>query len=66
MCFDLLQALPEDEQSELVSRELWIDDNFKLYKREQEDEMKTKMATSSKYKMYRLVRVVDRPSEQMW
>lgn len=38
----------------MIARELWVDANFKEYKAEQDDEMKTKLAGSSKYKMYRL------------
>lgn len=53
-----LQALPEEKQSELVARELWIEANFTAYKAEQEDEMKTKLANSGKYKMYRLVHFI--------
>ena len=52
-----LQALPEEKQSELVARELWVETNFTAYKAEQEDEMKTKLANSGKYKMYRWVHV---------
>ena len=49
----LLQALPEEKRSELQERELWVEANFTQYKREQEDEMKSKLASSGKYKMYR-------------
>lgn len=52
-CCRLPQALPEEKQEELIARELWVDANFKEYKAEQEDEMKTKLASSGKYKMYR-------------
>ena len=58
--FTIPQALPDEKQRELVSRELWVDANVVQYVAEQEDEMKTKMATSSKYKMYRSVVEVDR------
>jgi DnaJ family protein C protein 25 len=51
------KALSEEKRSELVVRELWVDTNFSEYKQEQEDEMKTVMANSGKYKMYRLERV---------
>ena len=48
-----VQALPEEKRSELQERELWVEANFTQYKREQEDEMKSKLASSGKYKMYR-------------
>lgn len=50
-----MQALPEEKRSELLERELWVEANYTQYKTEQEDEMKIKLASSSKYKMYRLV-----------
>ena len=54
MCFPS-QALPEEKRGELMERELWIEANFTEYKREQEEEMKAKLASSGKYKMYRSV-----------
>ncbi|CAI8050634.1 DnaJ homolog subfamily C member 25 [Geodia barretti] len=47
------KAMPEEKRSELLERELWVEANFNQYKTEQEDEMKTKLASSGKYKMYR-------------
>jgi DnaJ family protein C protein 25 len=47
------KAMPEHKRSELLERELWVEANFNQYKTEQEDEMKTKLASSGKYKMYR-------------
>ena len=58
--FTIPQALPDEKQREMVSKELWVDANVVQYVAEQEEEMKTKMATSSKYKMYRSVVEVDR------
>ncbi|TRY92694.1 hypothetical protein DNTS_025237 [Danionella cerebrum] len=36
-----------------LEKELWIKDNYEVYKKEQEEEMKMKMATDSRWKRYR-------------
>ena len=53
LLYTMMQAMPEHKRSELLERELWVEANFNQYKTEQEDEMKTKLASSGKYKMYR-------------
>ncbi len=48
-----LQTVPPEKQTELVGRELWVEENFQEYTKEQKEEMKVKMAESSKHKQYR-------------
>lgn len=47
------EALSAENRADLVSKELWVGDHLQSYKKEQEEEMKTKLADSSKHKMYR-------------
>ncbi|XP_064600478.1 dnaJ homolog subfamily C member 25 homolog [Liolophura sinensis] len=46
-------ALEEADKELYLEEELWIKENFTEWKRQQEEEMKAKMAESAKYKMYR-------------
>lgn len=46
-------GIEEDTKQSYVEMELWIKDNFKAWKREQEEEMKLKMAENPRYKQYR-------------
>ncbi|XP_022099444.1 dnaJ homolog subfamily C member 25-like [Acanthaster planci] len=47
------EALDEFEKKEMLAKELWIYENFKEYKQEKEEEMKAKLAESSRHKSYR-------------
>lgn len=46
-------AIEEDTIDDYMRQELWKKDNFKVWKQEQEEEMKAKMAESNRYKSYR-------------
>lgn len=46
-------AIEEHTIDDYMRKELWIRDNFKEWKEEQDEEMKAKMAESSRYKSYR-------------
>lgn len=46
-------AIEEEKIEEYLRRELWKKDIFKVWKKEQEEEMKAKMAESNRYKSYR-------------
>ena len=46
-------ALSEEEKENYLEQELWIRENFDEWKREQEEEMRIKMAQSGRYKQYR-------------
>ncbi|XP_042158706.1 dnaJ homolog subfamily C member 25 [Oncorhynchus tshawytscha] len=48
--FDSLEA---EQRDTLLERQLWIKDNYEVYKEEQEEEMKTKMALDPRWKRYR-------------
>lgn len=45
--------MPEHEVEEMMEQELWISDNFQVWKQAREDEMRAKMAQSGRYKQYR-------------
>jgi len=46
-------SLSEDERENFLEQELWIKENFDEWKKEQEEEMRIKMAQSGRYKQYR-------------
>ena len=46
-------TLSEEEKENYLEQELWIRENFDEWKREQEEEMRIKMAQSGRYKQYR-------------
>lgn len=46
-------AMEPVQKDVLFSRQLWIDANFREFKKEQEEEMRVKLAQSNKYKAYR-------------
>lgn len=46
-------AIDDDKLDEYLRREIWIKEKFKAWKKEQEEEMKTKLAESNRYKSYR-------------
>jgi hypothetical protein len=41
----------------MLEGELWVDENWQLFKQSQQDQMKAKMAESSRFKMYRYDKV---------
>ena len=47
------QALDEANRAELVGQRLWVESNWREYKEEEEEKLKTKRLGSSKYKMYK-------------
>ncbi|XP_038052893.1 dnaJ homolog subfamily C member 25-like [Patiria miniata] len=47
------EGMDEFEKKDMLARELWISENFKEYKMEKEEEMKAKLAESSRHKSYR-------------
>ncbi|XP_030641140.1 dnaJ homolog subfamily C member 25 [Chanos chanos] len=46
-------SLDEHMKETFLDRQLWIKENYEVYKQEQEEEMKMKMATDSRWKRYR-------------
>lgn len=46
-------ALTEEEVHEFMESELWIKDNFDVWKRQKDDETKAQLAESASYKRYR-------------
>jgi len=46
-------TLSEEEKEGFLEQELWIKENFDEWKKEQEEEMRIKMAQSGRYKQYR-------------
>lgn len=46
-------AIEDHTIDDYLRKELWVRDNFKEWKAEQDEEMKAKMAESSRYKSYR-------------
>lgn len=46
-------SLDEHNKQTYLEKKLWIKENFKTYRKEQEEEMKVKMATDPKMKRYR-------------
>lgn len=47
------QAIPREQQDQLLARELWREPNYQAYVSGQEGEMKAQRAESSKYRKYR-------------
>lgn len=47
------ESLEDEERDEYLELELWIKDNFKVWKAEKDEEMKAKLAESASYKRYR-------------
>jgi DnaJ family protein C protein 25 len=47
------ESVGDAKQSELIEKQLWIKENFKIYAKQQEEEMKAKYAESAKYRRYR-------------
>lgn len=47
------EAIEEHEKQEYLKKELWIKDNFQVWKQQKEEEMKAKLAESARYKSYR-------------
>ncbi|XP_075885447.1 dnaJ homolog subfamily C member 25 [Nelusetta ayraudi] len=46
-------SLDESNKQTFLQKQLWIRENFELYRKEQEEEMKVKMATDPRMKRYR-------------
>lgn len=46
-------ALSDEEVQEFMDTELWIKDNFKVWKQKKDDETKAQLAESASYKRYR-------------
>lgn len=51
--FSPFQAINIDQREELIERELWVKENMAKWRKEQQEEQRTKFADSSKHKMYR-------------
>ena len=49
----ILQAAGEQVRRDIMKGELWIKQNWKLFKEKSQDQLKAKMAESSRFKMYR-------------
>ena len=47
------QAIEEDKKEDYLEMELWKKDEFAEWKREQEEELKMKLANSAQHKQYR-------------
>ncbi|XP_055350520.1 dnaJ homolog subfamily C member 25 homolog [Paramacrobiotus metropolitanus] len=47
------ESVPEKEKEEMYNRELWISQNFKTWKQEKDEKMKTELAQNARYKAYR-------------
>ncbi|XP_072162970.1 dnaJ homolog subfamily C member 25-like [Diadema setosum] len=47
------EAIESHEKELFLDRELWIPENFKVYKKEKEEQMKAELAENSRYKSYR-------------
>ncbi|KAM4528112.1 dnaJ homolog subfamily C member 25 [Odontesthes bonariensis] len=46
-------SLEEETRQSYLERQLWIKENYEVYRKEQEEEMKVKMATDPRMKRYR-------------
>lgn len=46
-------AIEEETLDDYMHKELWMRENFKVWKKQQEEETKAKMAESNRYKSYR-------------
>ncbi|XP_012937761.1 dnaJ homolog subfamily C member 25 homolog [Aplysia californica] len=47
------ESVTEEDKAEYMDHELWIKENFTVWKEEKEEEMKRKLAENNRYKMYR-------------
>ncbi|XP_071478290.1 dnaJ homolog subfamily C member 25-like [Diadema antillarum] len=47
------EAIESHEKELFLDRQLWIPENFKVYKKEKEEQMKAELAENSRYKSYR-------------
>jgi len=45
--------LGEAKRKEMIKKELWIDENLLIYKKQQEEEMREKLAENTRHKQYR-------------
>ena len=52
------QLLGETKRQEMIKKELWINDNWLVFKKQQEEETREKLAESTRHKQYRYVIVV--------
>ena len=43
----------------MISKELWINDNWMVFKKQEEDEMREKLAQNTRHKQYRCVQLHD-------
>ena len=48
-----MQAAGEHVREDMLRKQLWVDENWDSFREKQQDEMKAKMAESTRYKMYR-------------
>ena len=46
-------TLQPDEKEEFLDMKLWIKENFKIWKKQKDEETKAKLAESAPYKRYR-------------
>lgn len=46
-------AIEDETLDDYLRKELWIKEKFKVWKAQQEEEMKAKMAENNRYKSYR-------------
>ncbi|XP_040580232.1 dnaJ homolog subfamily C member 25 homolog [Lepeophtheirus salmonis] len=47
------ESLEEEERQDYLEEELWVKENFTIWKQAKDDEMRIKMAQSGRYKQYR-------------
>lgn len=47
------QLLGETKRKDYVGKELWIMENWLVFKKQQEEEMREKLAESTRHKQYR-------------
>lgn len=47
------ESIEEETIDEYLRKELWMKEKFKVWKKQQDEEMKAKMAESNRYKSYR-------------
>ena len=52
------QLLGESKRKEMIKKELWINDNWLVFKTQQEEEMREKLAENTRHKQYRYVIIV--------
>ncbi|CAF0876177.1 unnamed protein product [Adineta steineri] len=53
MSRDQYDVLPEKDQDQMWDREIWVKENFRLWKQERDEEQKKKLNESGRYKAYR-------------